>query len=167
MSGAYRTLALAASCATGLLGTPGARAAEYAQGIYVLGNRGPLAGVTRRRASTSRARRTTIRATSAAIASSKAAVWAWSATITTQLTGDSGSGDRIEPFKGRVTSLGAQIGYSFKLGEIPVSTNVRFFREFDIRNRFTGTATYLTISAPLWVAPPKSAPEPEVVVAKN
>ncbi|WP_310352973.1 transporter [Methylobacterium sp. BE186] len=84
-----------------------------------------------------------------------------------QLTGDSGPGDRIGPFKGRVTSLGGQVGYTFKLGEIPVSTNVRFFREFDVRNRFTGTAAYLTISAPLWVAPPKPAAEPKVVVAKS
>jgi hypothetical protein len=83
-----------------------------------------------------------------------------------QLTGDSGSGDRIGPFKGRVTSLGAQIGYTFKLGEIPVSTNLRFFREFDVRNRFAGTATYLTISAPLWVAPPKPVAEAKPIVSK-
>ncbi|WP_238297986.1 SphA family protein [Methylobacterium soli] len=83
-----------------------------------------------------------------------------------QLTGDSGSGDRIGPFKGRVTSLGAQIGYTFKLGEIPVSTNLRFFREFDVRNRFAGTATFLTISAPLWVAPPKPVAEAKPIVSK-
>lgn len=83
-----------------------------------------------------------------------------------QLTGDSGSGNRIGPFKGRVTSLGAQIGYTFKLGEIPVSTNVRFFRELDVKNRFTGTATYLSISAPLWVAPPKPVAETKPLVTK-
>ena len=83
-----------------------------------------------------------------------------------QLTGDSGSGDRIGPFKGRVTSLGAQVGYTFQVGEIPVSTNVRFFREFDVRNRFTGTATYLSISAPLWVAPPKPVAEAKPLVTK-
>ncbi|MER2265445.1 SphA family protein [Methylobacterium oxalidis] len=83
-----------------------------------------------------------------------------------QLTGDSGAGNRIGPFKGRVTSLGGQIGYTFKVGEIPVSTNVRFFREFDVRNRFTGTATYLSISAPLWVAPPKPVAEAKPLVAK-
>ncbi|MGX9978702.1 SphA family protein [Methylobacterium fujisawaense] len=83
-----------------------------------------------------------------------------------QLTGDSGSGDRIGPFKGRVVSLGGQIGYTFHVGEIPISTNVRVYREFDVRNRFQGTATYLTISAPLWVAPPKSAAGPKPVVAK-
>ncbi|GJE31911.1 SphA family protein [Methylobacterium oxalidis] len=84
-----------------------------------------------------------------------------------QLTGDSGPGDRIGPFRGRVTSLGGQVGYTFKLGEIPVSTNVRFFREFDVRNRFTGTATYLSISAPLWVAPPKPVAEAKPLVTKN
>ena len=84
-----------------------------------------------------------------------------------QLTGDSGSGDKIGPFKGRVVSLGGQVGYTFHVGEIPVSTNVRVYREFDVRNRFTGTATYLTISAPLWVAPPKPAPEPKPVIAKS
>src|ERR1700712_1470602 len=83
-----------------------------------------------------------------------------------QLTGDSGRGDRIGPFKGRVTALGGQIGYTFKVGEIPVSTNVRVFREFDVTNRFTGTATYLTISAPLWVAPPKSVAEVKPVITK-
>ncbi len=83
-----------------------------------------------------------------------------------QLTGDSGSGDRIGSFKGRVTSLGAQIGYTFKLGEIPVSTNVRFFREFDVKNRFAGTATYLTISAPLWVAPAQQPADNKPLVTK-
>ncbi|MGE7415088.1 SphA family protein [Methylobacterium tarhaniae] len=83
-----------------------------------------------------------------------------------QLTGDSGRGDRVGPFKGRVTALGGSIGYTFKLGEIPVSTSVRVLRELDTRNRFEGTATWLTIAAPLWVAPPKPAPEPKTVVAK-
>ncbi|WP_407525953.1 SphA family protein [Methylobacterium oryzisoli] len=83
-----------------------------------------------------------------------------------QLTGDSGSGNRIGPFKGRVTSLGGQIGYTFKLGEIPVSTNVRFFRELDVKNRFSGTAAYLTISAPLWVAPPKQVADAKPLVSK-
>lgn len=83
-----------------------------------------------------------------------------------QLTGDSGRGDRIGPFKGRVTALGGQIGYTFQVGEIPVSTNVRVLREFDVTNRFAGTATYLTISAPLWVAPPKPVAETRPVIAK-
>ncbi|MCJ2059497.1 transporter [Methylobacterium sp. J-048] len=83
-----------------------------------------------------------------------------------QLTGDGGSGDRIGPFKGRVTALGGQIGYTLKVGEIPVSTNVRVLREFDVTNRFQGTATYLTISAPLWVAPPRAAVAPAPVIAK-
>lgn len=83
-----------------------------------------------------------------------------------QLTGDSGSGNKIGPFKGRVVSLGGQIGYTFHAGEIPISTNVRVYREFDVKNRFQGTATYLTISAPLWVAPPKAPVEVRPVLAK-
>lgn len=83
-----------------------------------------------------------------------------------QLTGDGGSGNRIGPFKGRATALGGQVGYTFKMGEIPVSTNVRFFRELDVRNRFAGTAVYLTISAPLWVAPSKPAAETRPVITK-
>lgn len=83
-----------------------------------------------------------------------------------QITGDSGRGDRIGPFKGRVTAVGGQIGYTFKFGALPVSMNARVLREFDVTNRFQGTATYLTISAPLWVAPPKQAVEARPVVAK-
>ena len=52
-----------------------------------------------------------------------------------------------------MTAIGGQIGYTFKIGEILISTNVRVLREFNATNRFEGTATYLTISAPLWVAP--------------
>lgn len=83
-----------------------------------------------------------------------------------QLTGDSGAGARIGPFKGRVTALGGQIGYTFKVGEIPVSTNVRVLREFDVTNRFEGTATYLTVSAPLWVAPGATVAEAKPVMTK-
>lgn len=83
-----------------------------------------------------------------------------------QITGDSGSGDRIGPFKGRATSLGAQIGYTFKLNGVPVSANVRFFREFDVKNRFAGTAAYLTISAPLWTAPQVKAAEAKPTLEK-
>lgn len=83
-----------------------------------------------------------------------------------QLTGDSGSGNRIGPFKGSVTALGGQVGYTFRIGEIPVSTNVRVYREFNVTNRFEGTAGYLSISAPLWVAPPKPVAEPRPIMAK-
>lgn len=42
----WRPLCFALLSAAALQATPDAQAAEYAQGIYVLGNRGPLAGVT-------------------------------------------------------------------------------------------------------------------------
>jgi hypothetical protein len=44
---------------------------------------------------------------------------------------------------------------------------VRVLSEFDTKNRSEGTATWLTVAAPLWVASPKPAPEPKAIVAKN
>ncbi|WP_194075092.1 hypothetical protein [Methylobacterium durans] len=46
MSRTWRSLATALLCAAGLQATPDAQAAESAQGVYLLGFRGPLAGVT-------------------------------------------------------------------------------------------------------------------------
>lgn len=82
------------------------------------------------------------------------------------LSGDSGAGALLGPFKGRVTAFGGSIGYTLKLGEIPVPTSVRVLRELDIQNRFECTATWLSIEAPLWVAPPKPEPEPKAVAAR-
>ena len=70
-----------------------------------------------------------------------------------QLTDDTGSGNRIGPFKGRASALGGTVGYTFKAGDVPVSTRVKIFREFDVENRLESTAAYLTVSLPLWVAP--------------
>ena len=52
-----------------------------------------------------------------------------------QTTGDSGPGDRIGPFEGRVIALGGAMTYNFGLGKIPVSTSARVYREFDAENR--------------------------------
>lgn len=67
----------------------------------------------------------------------------------TQVTGDSGSGANLGPFKGRVTALGPNLSYNFKLGQIPVATNLRWYREFDANNRLEGDAGYLTVTIPL------------------
>ena len=40
-----------------------------------------------------------------------------------QLTGDSGSGDRVGPFKSRVASVGPEVGYAFKFGGQPAYFN--------------------------------------------
>jgi hypothetical protein len=68
-----------------------------------------------------------------------------------QITGDSGPGARIGGFEGRVTALGPDLTYTFLCGKIPISTELKYFREFDAENRLTGDAGLLTISMPLSV----------------
>ena len=74
-----------------------------------------------------------------------------------QLTGDSGTGAILGPFKGEVTALGGTVGYNFKLGDLPIATRIKVYREFDVQNRLQGTAGYFTLSMPLYVygAPPR------------
>ncbi len=66
-----------------------------------------------------------------------------------QVSGDSGSGARLGSFKGRVTALGPNIDYSFKLGALPVSTSLRWFHEFDVKNRLEGDSAFLNFTIPL------------------
>lgn len=68
-----------------------------------------------------------------------------------QLTGDSGTGATLGRFKGEVTAVGGSIGFNFKLGNLPVSTRLRAYHEFNVRNRLEGNAGYFTLSAPLYV----------------
>jgi hypothetical protein len=68
-----------------------------------------------------------------------------------QISGDSGSGARLGPFKGRVVALGGAVGYNFQLGALPISTRVKVFREFDVENRLEGTAAFFTVAMPLYV----------------
>jgi hypothetical protein len=84
-----------------------------------------------------------------------------------QLSGDTGTGATLGAFKGRVAALGGSVGYNFKLGELPVSTRVKVYREFDVKNRLEGTAGYFTISMPLYVFPKSQSATQDVVVAKD
>jgi hypothetical protein len=69
-----------------------------------------------------------------------------------QVTGDSGQGATLGPFKGRVAAFGGTAGYTFHLGQIPISTRIKVFREFDSKNRLqNGRVGLLTLSMPLWV----------------
>lgn len=69
-----------------------------------------------------------------------------------QLTGDSGAGAVLGDFEGKVTAVGATLGYDFRLGRIPVSSKFRFYHEFGTENRLEGNSAFLSISSPLWVA---------------
>jgi hypothetical protein len=76
-----------------------------------------------------------------------------------QLTGDSGSGNNIGPFKGRVTGIGGSVAYNFKvMGKIPVSLRFHGATEFDAVNRLEGHAFWLDLSMPLHVRMPPGAP---------
>lgn len=66
-----------------------------------------------------------------------------------QVTGDGGAGAVLGDFKGRVTALGPVLTYSFNLGALPVSTEWKYFREFDAKNRVEGDGGFLNISIPL------------------
>jgi hypothetical protein len=80
-----------------------------------------------------------------------------------QISGDSGDGNRIGPFKGRVTAVGGTAGYTFALGNIPIATRLKVLREVDVENRFQGTIGFLQVSFPLWVPRPAAAETPVVV----
>jgi hypothetical protein len=69
-----------------------------------------------------------------------------------QVTGDSGAGAKLGAFKGRVTSIGPVVTYSFNLGKIPVSTQWMWTHDFDVENRLEGDVGLLTVSMPLSVA---------------
>jgi hypothetical protein len=66
-----------------------------------------------------------------------------------QLTGDSGSGDTVGPFKSRVAAIGPQIGYTFKVGGQQWGANLRGYCEFWAQNRYEGYAVFATLNIPL------------------
>jgi hypothetical protein len=75
-----------------------------------------------------------------------------------QLSGDTGSGAVLGPFKGRVIALGGTVGYNFEVGKVPVSTRLKVYRELDVQNRMEGTAGFFTVSLPLTAGAPHGTP---------
>lgn len=69
-----------------------------------------------------------------------------------QVTGDSGAGAQLGPYKGRTTALGGTLAYNFQLGKTPISTRIKVLREFSVENRARGTVGLLTVSLPLSAA---------------
>jgi hypothetical protein len=69
-----------------------------------------------------------------------------------QVTGDSGPGiSTLGSFKGRVAAIGPVMNLNFQVHKIPVAVNLKYFREFDVKNRLEGDSGYLTITMPLSV----------------
>jgi hypothetical protein len=75
-----------------------------------------------------------------------------------QITGDSGAGAKLGSFEGQVFAIGPALDYTFKIGELPVALNLRYFYEFGVENRLEGHAGFLNIAFPLGGAPPHPQP---------
>ncbi|MFN3889863.1 MAG: transporter [Beijerinckiaceae bacterium] len=73
-----------------------------------------------------------------------------------QMTGDSGAGAVLGPFKGEVSAIGPNLTYNFQIGKTPVITSVRWLHEFNAKNRLAGDAGFVTVTIPIG----GSAPHP-------
>ena len=66
-----------------------------------------------------------------------------------QLSGDSGSGNRVGAFESKVAAAGPEVGYLFALGGRPAYINARAYWEFDATHRVEGHAVMATLNFPL------------------
>jgi hypothetical protein len=71
-----------------------------------------------------------------------------------QVSGDSGSGDRVGPFESRVIGIGPQIGYIFPVGTMQGYLNLKGYGEFDAQDRPKGYNVWLTFALSPAAAPP-------------
>ena len=76
-----------------------------------------------------------------------------------QLSGDSGEGAVLGPFKGRVTAIGATAAYNFQLGKTPATLRLRLFEEFNVKNRLEGHSGLLSLTFPISMKMPSAAPQ--------
>ena len=65
-----------------------------------------------------------------------------------QITGDSGSGAVLGDFKSRVSAVGPQAGYFFKVGKDLWYANLKGYYEFDAANRPEGWNTWVSLVIP-------------------
>jgi hypothetical protein len=79
-----------------------------------------------------------------------------------QVTGDSGSGDRVGAFESRVIGVGPQIGFLFPMetavGPMQGYLNFKGYAEFDQQNRPAGWNAWLTFAISPAGPPPAAAP---------
>lgn len=75
-----------------------------------------------------------------------------------QVTGDSGAGATLGPFKGEVAALGATAALNATFGRTPVTFRVRAFQEFNVTNRLKGKAFFLSLTLPLHLNLPSGQP---------
>jgi hypothetical protein len=75
-----------------------------------------------------------------------------------QLTGDTGSGDHIGPFKGEVSGFGGTAAWNVQIGDKPATVRVRGYHEVEAVNRPEGSAVFLDLSFPINVEMPPPPP---------
>jgi hypothetical protein len=75
-----------------------------------------------------------------------------------QLTGDSNNPAILGDFKGRAIALGPELSYQFTQNpKRPVTVDLRWYHEFEVKNRLEGDSVFLTFSVPLSItAKPKA-----------
>lgn len=73
--------------------------------------------------------------------------------VYSQLTDDSGSGNRVGAFRSQVAAAGPEVGYLFNFHGRQAYFNVRGYWEFSAKNRLDGRAVFATLSLPLGAAP--------------
>jgi len=67
-----------------------------------------------------------------------------------QLTADEGGPAILGDFKGRVFGIGPELSYQFTKSKThPVTLDLRWYHEFDAKNRVEGDAVFFTFSVPL------------------
>jgi len=81
-----------------------------------------------------------------------------------QISSDGGTGASLGSYKGRVTAVGATIGYSFEVAGVPVSARLKILREVSVENRPQGTIGLVSVGFPLGHVP--AAPKPPDPIVK-
>ena len=71
-----------------------------------------------------------------------------------QFTSDSGGPKVLGDFKSRVGGIGPEVAYQFKAAGRSMGLDLRWYHEFDAKNRVEGDAVFLTFSMPLQRDPP-------------
>ena len=66
-----------------------------------------------------------------------------------QITGDSGAGATLGDFKGRVTTIGPALNYNTQIRSTPVAMSLRWYHDFNVKNRAEGDAFYFQTTIPL------------------
>ncbi len=78
-----------------------------------------------------------------------------------QITGDSGSGNKLGPFMSRVIGVGPQVTFLFPVAGMQDAFNVKGYKEFDAQDRASGYNVWLTFSIT-----PEAPTTPKPITAK-